>query len=172
MSEHNAQQGASPQQAQSVVNIAPGEGPAKDVNYDDFTKQLTDLEKQLESASTAEAMDALKQKISALEAEVAKKATKKSLSKKLSEMKKNMQPEDSDDGDDGDDGDEGDNGEDDGAEAEAAAAQAKGAPGVAKHSGKGIVATDAVQNNALSPGYDWFKDLMKANNTAKKNSFK
>ena len=162
MSEHNAQQGASPQQAQSVVNVAPGEGPAKPADYDDFVKQLTDLQKQLEDPTADVA--ALQKQVADLEAEVAKKATKRSLSKKISDMQKQMQPED--DGEDDNEDDE-DDSEDDDAEAETDTAEAQETPSVAKHSGKGIVAVDQLHGNALGENYGWFKDLMKANAKAR-----
>jgi len=141
LSEHDAQQGASPHKAQGVVNTAPGESAPKQVNYEDFMNQLTQLEKQINASDGSEAdMDALKKKVADLEGEVAKKATKRNLSKKLSDLQKQLQqPED---------------GDGEGTEAEGAEAEAK-------HSGKGIVAVDEIQRDALG-NYDWFKDMLKA----------
>jgi hypothetical protein len=138
LSEHNAQQGASPQQAQGVTNTAPGETAPKQVTYEDFMNQLTQLEKQINASDGSEAdMDALKKKVADLEGEVAKKATKRNLSKKLSDLQKQLQQP-----------------EDESEQAEEAAAEAK-------RSGKGIVAVDEIQRDALG-NYDWFKDMLKA----------
>ena len=147
LSEHDAQQGASPHQAQGVVNTAPGEQAPKQVTYEEFINQLTQLEKQIQSvpgASDAD-LDALKKKIADLEGEVARRATKKTLSKKLSELSKQLQQPKENVGD----------GEEAEGEAEADGAKAKRA------SGKGIVAVDEIQHDALG-NYDWFKDLLKA----------
>ena len=141
LSEHDAQQDASPHKAQGVVNTAPGETAPTQVTYDDFMNQLTQLEKQISDSSASEAeMDALKKKVADLEGEVGKRATKRNLSKKISDLQKQLQqPED-----------EGDGEQAEGAEAEAA-----------KHSGKGIVAVDEIQRDALG-NFDWFKDMLKA----------
>ncbi len=143
MSQLNAEQGASPQQAQGVVNTAPGESAPKQVNYEDFMNQLTQLEKQINASDGSEAdMDALKKKVADLEGEVAKKATKRNLSKKLSDLQKQLkQPEDESE--------------------QAESSEAEGAEAEAKRSGKGIVAVDEIQRDALG-NYDWFKDMLKA----------
>lgn len=140
LSERSIQQGASLHQAQGVTNVAPGEGKPTQVSYDDFLKQLQDLEKQINDpdASTVD-VDALKQKVADLETEVAKRATKKSLSKKISDLQKQLQDQDDDDG------------------AEDASGE------VAKRRcGKGIVAVDQLQTDVLGD-YKWFNDLQKAN---------
>ncbi len=67
---------------------------------------------------------------------MAKRATKRSLSKKLSELSRQLQ-------DDGEDGD--------GQETASASRHA---------SGKGIVAVDEMQRDAAG-NYDWFRDLLK-----------
>jgi hypothetical protein len=137
----NAQKDASPHQAQGVVNVAPGETAPKQVEYEDFMNQLTQLEKQITKSSASEAeLDALKKKVAELEGEVAKRATKRGLSKKLSDLTKQLQKPET-----GEEGEEG----------EAAEAAAK------KASGKGIVAVDEIQRDALG-NYDWFQDLLKA----------
>jgi hypothetical protein len=138
----NAEKDASPHQAQGVVNVAPGETAPKQVTYEDFMQQLQQLEKQITQSGASEAeMDALKKKVAELEGEVAKRATKKTLSKKISDLTKQLQqPEEK--------GEEAE-------EAETAEAEAK------KASGKGIVAVDEIQKDALG-NYDWFKDLLKA----------
>jgi hypothetical protein len=143
LSEHHAQQGASPHQAQGVVNVAPDETSPKQVTYEDFMQQLQQLEKEITQSSASESdIEALKKKVAELEAEVAKRATKRSLSKKISELSRQLQ-QPQDEGEEGDDGQE---------------AEAK----VTRHaSGKGIVAVDEMQRDALG-NYDWFKDLLKA----------
>jgi hypothetical protein len=139
----NAEKDASSHKAQGVVNVAPGEQAPKQVTYEDFLNQLQQLEnkiKQTPSASEAELTE-LTKKVSDLEAEIRKRATKKTLSKKISELTKQLQqPEE--------EGEESEEGE----EAEA---------GAKRVSGKGIVAVDEIQRDALG-NYDWFKDLLKA----------
>jgi hypothetical protein len=142
----NAEKDASPHQAQGVVNVAPGEGAPKQVEYQDLMNQLQQLEKQIgqtPGASEAE-VDALKKKVAELEAEVAKRATKKTLSKKLSDLQKQLQqPEE---------------------QAESAESAGEAQEAEAKRaSGKGIVAVDELQKDMLG-NYDWFKDLLKARN--------
>jgi DNA repair exonuclease SbcCD ATPase subunit len=140
LSEHNTQQSASPQRAQGVVYVAPGETSPKQVTYEDFMQQLQQLEKQITQTSAPEAeVEALKKKVAELEGEVAKRATKRSLSKKISELSKQLQ-QPQEDGNEGED-----------SEAESAR----------RASGKGIVAVDEMQRDALG-NYDWFKDLLKA----------
>jgi len=136
----NAQKDASPHQAQGVVNVAPGESAPKQQTYEEFMQQLQTLEKQITQSGASETeMEALKAKVAALEGEVGKRATKKTLSKKISDLTKQLQqPE-----------------EEKGEEGEAAEAVAK------KASGKGIVAVDEIQRDALG-NYDWFQDLLKA----------
>jgi hypothetical protein len=137
----NAQKDASPHQAQGVVNVAPGESAPKQQTYEEFMQQLQTLEKQITQSSASEAeLDALKKKVAELEGEVAKRATKRGLSKKLSDLTKQLQKPET-----GEEGEEG----------EAAEAAAK------KASGKGIVAVDEIQRDALG-NYDWFQDLLKA----------
>jgi hypothetical protein len=141
LSEHDSQTGASPHKAQGVVNVAPDETEPKQLTYEDFMQQLQTLEKQITQSSTSEAdVEALKRKVAELEDAVAKRATKRSLSRKISELSKQLQQQG--------DGEEG------GEEQETQQA--------ARHaSGKGIVAVDEVQRDALG-SYDWFKDLLKA----------
>jgi hypothetical protein len=143
LSEHNAQIGASPHQAQGVVNVAPGETEPKQLTYEDFMQQLQELERQITQSSSSDAdVEALKKKVAELEDAVAKRATKRSLSKKISELSKQLQQTQQDDEDEGD-------------EQENQTASTRHA------SGRGIVAVDEVQRDALG-NYDWFKDLLKA----------
>jgi hypothetical protein len=137
-----ADKDASPHQAQGVVNVAPGETAPKQVEYEDLMNQLQQLEKQITSTKAEDAeVDALKKKVADLEAELAKRASKKTLSKKISELSKRLAEIEGED-----------------AEAEAK----KGEEAEAKQTaGKGIVAVDELQRDALG-NYDWFKDLLKA----------
>ena len=168
MSEHNAQQDASSHTAgDGVVNTANPGGPGKQVEYPDYLKQLEDLTTQIEKADTAEAIQALQKKFDDLQAEVAKKATKKSLSKKVSDLQKKLKDGDDGNGDGEGNQDEEAEGKKDGegvegaGEAETAEGGKKKAE--AQHSfGKGLVAVDQLSPNALGNEYDWFKDLLKA----------
>ena len=143
LSEHNAQQGASPHSADNgdgVVNTAIPDGKGEPMTYQDFLQQLQDLERQInDSGASAADIEDLKKKVADLESEVAKRATKRSLSKKISDLNRQLQQ----------DGDE----QAEGAEAEAARRRA----------GRGIVAVDQLQSQGDVLGsYDWFKDLLKA----------
>jgi len=153
----NAQQAASPHQAQGVVNVAPGETAPKQVEYEDLMNQLTQLEnkiRQSPSASEAE-VDALNKKVAELESELSKRATKRSLSKKISELSKKLN-------------DEGINAEEGAEEAEEGDEDAgtKTAPEAKRASGHGIVAVDEANKDVLG-SYEWFKDIMKANSKLK-----
>jgi hypothetical protein len=139
-----ADKDASPHQAQGVVNVAPGETAPKQHTYEDFMQQLTQLEKKIRetpSASEAE-IEALESKYKALEAEIAKRVKKSTLSKKISELTKKLSHEEAEP-------------EEEGEEAKVPKAEAK------QVSGKGIVAVDEISRDMLG-NYDWFKDLLKA----------
>ena len=170
LSEQNAQQGASPHQAQGVVNMAPGETAPKQVEYQDLMNKLQDLQKQIMQSSEAD-IDALKKKVADLEAEVAKRATKKTLSKKISDLQRQLQqPEKGE--------------QDEEAEpAEAGEAKATGFPPkseegaeaeASRHaSGKGIVAVDELKKDIAGPDYDWFfKDILKAHKILRTEGFR
>ncbi len=123
--------------------MAPDEEQPKQVTYEDFMQQLQDLEKQITNSSNSEAdVEALKRKVAELEDAVAKKATKRSLSRKISELSKQLQQTQQDGDDNADD-------------------QESQANATRHASGKGIVAADEMQRDALG-NYDWFKDLLKA----------
>jgi hypothetical protein len=98
------------------------------------------LEKQInDSGASAADIEDLKKKVADLEAEVAKRATKRSLSKKISDLTRQLQQ----------DGDE---------QAENAEAEA-----TRRRAGRGIVAIDQLQTQSdVLSSYDWFKDLLKA----------
>jgi len=154
----NAQQAASPHQAQGVVNVAPSETAPKQVEYQDLMNQLTQLGdkiKKVPSASDAE-IEALKAKHAELEGELAKKATKRSLSKKISELSKKL----------GDEGIGAEEGAEEAQEEGEEDAKTKTAPEAKRASGHGIVAVDEANKDALG-GYEWFKDIMKANSKLK-----
>jgi len=141
-----ADEKASPQQAQAVVNVGPGEQAPKQVEYENLTRQLQELEKQIKGEQVSDAeVEALKKKVAELESEVAKRATKRSLSKKISELSKWLEKE----------------GEGEEAEAEEAKKGEAEAEEAKRTSGKGIVAVDEISRDILG-NYDWFKDLLKA----------
>jgi predicted RNase H-like nuclease (RuvC/YqgF family) len=107
-------------------------------------QQLQQLEKQITQSGASEAeVEALKRKVAELEGEVAKRATKKTLSKKISDLQKQLQQP-----------------EEESEEAEEAE-EAEEEKRAKKVSGKGIVAVDEIQRDALG-NYDWFEDLLKA----------
>jgi hypothetical protein len=144
--EQNAQQGASPHQAQGIVNVAPGEGAPKELTYQQYIDQLTQLKQQImqrPGASDAELND-LNKKIADLEGELARRAKKAELGKKISELSKRVGEEGSEEGEEGEEA----NG--------AGAAEAKHA------SGKGIVGAIEGSNPDSLGNFDWFKDLIKA----------
>jgi hypothetical protein len=169
LSEQNAQKGASPHQAQGVVNVAPGESTPKQVTYQELMDQVTKLEKQITegpSASDAE-LDTLKKRVAELESEIGKRATKRSLSKKISELsKKLVEPEEAEEGESSE------------VEAFEIPPKAKGTEAEAqknagKASGKGIVAVDELNKDTAGPDYDWFfKDILKANKMLQTQGFK
>jgi hypothetical protein len=156
----NAQQGGSAQQAQTsdgVVNTAPGETAPKPVDYVQLMNQLTELEKKINSPNATDAeIDAMKSKIASIEAEVAKKATKRNLAKKIGDLQKQLQEGD---GDGNDDGDQAESAEDAGSKAGSAEGAGK------KPTGKGVIANEEEHllpsaNSALNSG--WFNDILKA----------
>jgi len=162
LSEQNAQAKASPHQAQGVVNVAPGESTPKQVEYQDLMNQLQQLEKQIRegpSASDAE-LDTLKKRVAELESEIGKRATKRSLSKKISELSKKL-AEPAEEGEEGEEAEE----------ASKIPTLAEAQKNAGKASGKGIVAVDEIQKDALG-NYDWFKDILKAHKRLQTEGFK
>jgi hypothetical protein len=153
LSANNTQQASSAQKAADdlVVNTAQDAGSASSADYDQMMKQLTDLETKINAnpgASEAE-MDAMKSKVSELESEVAKRANKKTMSKKLADLKKQLS-ESSD--------------ESVGAN-EDVSENSEGAAKKAKATGKGLIADEMQQPQigSIFGNADWFKDLTKAN---------
>jgi hypothetical protein len=162
LSEHNAQAGASPHQAQGVVNVAPGESAQKELDYQQMMNQVTTLENQITQSPQASDAEnaALTKRLKALEAEIVKKATKKSLQKKIGELSKKLS-EEAEEGEEGEEGEEAKKGEE-GEEAEEGAkglgvrtAEAKRA------SGRGIISVEDGNKDVLG-NYAWFKDLIAA----------
>jgi predicted nucleic acid-binding Zn-ribbon protein len=155
----NAEQKASPQVAQATVNVAPGETSPKQVEYEDFMKQLEKLMEQIKGETSEEAIEALEAKVRALEAELAKRVKKATLSKKLSELSKRLAELEAKKGEEAEEAEEAEKEEEEAEEAKAPApvseAKKKGS------AGKGIVAVDALEKDVLA-NYDWFKDLLKA----------
>jgi hypothetical protein len=166
LSEQNAQAKASPHQAQGVVNVAPGESAPKQVTYQELMDQVTKLQKQLGdggAGATDSEIDALGKKIAEIEGELAKRAKKAELSKKLSDLTKQLQTptEQAESGE----AEAGSPPKAEGAEAEEAQKNA------GKASGKGIVAVDEIQKDVLG-NYDWFKDILKAHRMLQTQGFK
>lgn len=141
------EQQASPHQAQGVVNTAPGEQAPKQVTYEEYMQQLTQLEKQIRqggaAASDAE-IDAMTKKIADLEAEIAKRAKKGELSKKISELTQKL----------------GEPGQEEGQE-EGTTKPPKAEAEARRASGQGIVAVDEIKKDTLG-SYEWYQDLLKA----------
>jgi len=160
-----AEKDASPHQAQGVVNVAPGESAPKQVTYQELMDQVTKLQKQIGdggAGATDSEIDALGKKIADIEAELGKRAKKAELSKKLSDLTKQLQTP-TEQGESGD-GEAGFPPKAEGAEAEAQ-------KNAGKASGKGIVAIDEIQKDALG-NYDWFKDILKAHKMLQTQGFK
>jgi len=154
----NAEQKASPQVAQATVNVAPGEQSPKQVEYEDFMKQLEKLMEQIKGETSEEAIEALEAKVRALEAELAKRVKKATLSKKLSELSKRLAELEAKKGEEAEEAAEAEEAE----EAEEAKAPTPVSEAKKKGSaGKGIVAVDVLEKDVLA-NYDWFKDLLKA----------
>ena len=159
-----AEKDASPHQAQGVVNVAPGESAPKQVTYQELIDQVTKLQKQIGDggvSATDSEIDALGKKIADIEGELAKRAKKAELSKKISDLTKQLQTptENSESGE----GEAGFPPKAEGAEAEAQ-------KNAGKASGKGIVAVDEIQKDALG-NYDWFKDILKAHRMLQTQTF-
>jgi len=164
----NAQAKASPHQAQGVVNVAPGEGPAKQVTYEELTNQVVKLMDQIKTASDADIAD-LSKRVAEVEAEVAKRATKVGLTRKLTELSKKLS-ESAEDASDAKKGESAKKGEDGDAEELPGAPkgpkgpdQADTAESAQKAAGKGIISTAEMDQEASGPSAPWFKDLLKAN---------
>jgi hypothetical protein len=152
----NAEQKASPQVAQATVNVAPGETSPKQVEYEDFMKQLEKLMEQIKGETSEEAIEALEAKVRALEAELAKRVKKATLSKKLSELSKRLAELEAKKGEEAEEAEEAEEEEEEAkAPTPVSEAEKKGS------AGKGIVAVDVLEKDVLA-NYDWFKDLLKA----------
>lgn len=173
--QNNGQQATSPHQAQGVTNVAPGEGAPKQVTYDDLSNQVTKLWDQLKTAGTDAEIDALSKKVAEVEAEVAKRATKKGLTQKLNELSRKMSEsaKTAEDGaaKKGEDGASEGDGDDDGKKPVPQAESAESAG--RKATGKGIISSkelDVEQNgvNENGPSAPWFQDFLKANAAQKK----
>jgi hypothetical protein len=177
MSELNAQNNASSDKTHqaAIVNTGGGEKPGKDESYEDIMSQLEKLSEAVKSCGgSGNEMADLNKKVDDLTGEVAKRATKRSLSMKISALQKQLQQ----DGDDDDDDAEAEGAEAEGAEAEGAkgkkgkksdACKREGSKAEGKAHGKGIVATDELKKDAAASALncEWFKDLLKANNKMK-----
>lgn len=168
--QQNAQQKASPHQAQGIVNVAPGEGPPKELTYQQYVDQLTQLKQQImqkPGASDAELND-LQSKIADLEAEAARRAKKAELGKKISALEKRLSEAGEDAG-----GDAGETANGDSAKQGQEDADGAGSGAEAKRaSGKGIVgAIEGSSPDALGD-FRWFNDLLKASRKLSAGGFK
>jgi len=169
--QQTAQQASSPHKAQGVVNTNNGQGESapSQVNYADFMKELEGLQNQIASDDDAEA-DAMRAKIAALQKQVANRATKQQLGKKISDLQQQLDSgsgaaEDAEEPDGDEDGTTNENlvdTSDDGAVSSKTSHKA---------TGKGMIGTDAERNQPGMAGettmsvfgnIDWFKDVAKA----------
>jgi hypothetical protein len=170
--QQTGQQEASPHQAQGVVNVAPGEGAPKQVTYDELTNQVTKLMDQLKTAGTDAEIEALGKKVAEIEAEVAKRATKKGLTQKLNELSRKMS-ESAADAADAESAKKGKKGEGagDGEAEDLPGSPSKKAPDQAETAesakqkvlGKGLISNEELDREQNGPTAPWFKDLLKAN---------
>jgi hypothetical protein len=144
---------ASPHQAQGIVNVAPGEQAPKQVTYEEMMTRLTQVENKLRetpSASDAE-VEALTKKVAELEADLAKRATKRNLSKKIADLGKKL----------ADQGIGAEETREEGEQEGKVPTIPKGENEAKRATGQGIVAIEEVRKDALG-NMDWFKDLCKA----------
>jgi hypothetical protein len=177
--QEKGQQGASPHRAQdaTIVNVAPGEGAPKQHTYNDLSNQVTKLMDQIKTAGDADIAE-LSKRVAEVEAEVAKKATKVGLTRKLTELSKKLS-EDAADAEadaarkgetaesakkgkkgDGGDADTEDDGED-GIRGPKAPEQAETA--ARKPLGKGLISNAEMDQEMNGPSSPWFRDILKAN---------
>jgi hypothetical protein len=170
LSAQNGQQAASPHQAQGVVNVAPGEGPPKQVTYDELTNQVIKLMDQIKTAGTDAEIDALGKKIADIEAELGRKATKKGLTQKLTELSRKLSEsaadaqENAKRAEDAKKGKKGDGDAEDLPGAPKGPDQAETAESAGrKATGKGIISTQEMDTEQNGPSAPWFKDILKAN---------
>jgi hypothetical protein len=156
----DGQQTASPHQAQGVVNVAPGEGAPKQVTYDELTNQVVKLMDQLKTAGTDAEIEALNKKVADIEAEVAKRATKTALTRKLTELSKKM----SESAADAAEAKSAKKGQGDGDAEEKPPPQAETAESAGhKAPGKGLISNEELDTEQNGPTSPWFKDILKAN---------
>jgi hypothetical protein len=168
LSAKDGQQAASPHQAQGVVNVAPGEGAPKQVTYDELTNQVVKLMDQIKSAGTDAEIEALGKKIAEVEAEVAKRATKKGLTQKLNELSKKMSESvaDAADAESAKKGKMGENGDAEnspGPHGKKPPDKAETAESATRNAhGKGLISNEDMDQEQNGPSAPWFKDLLKA----------
>jgi hypothetical protein len=159
----NAQAKASPHQAQGIVNVAPGETAPKQVEYQDLMNQLTTLENQIKqgpSGGSDAENDAMAKRVSDMEGELARRAKRAELGKKISDLTQKLGDSGIGAGEDAEDAGSDGDGQDGAGSDGTKQSEAKRA------SGHGIVAVDEANKDVLG-GYEWFKDIMKANTKLK-----
>ena len=153
----DAQKEASPQQAQAVVNVDPGESSPspKPVEYEELMRQLEKLMPQIkgdEAKKLARKLSDLARRLKAIEAEAAKKGEEAEEAEEAEAEEAKRAEEAKKTG------------------AEAGEAKSEPEPESeaeeaeeAKAKGKGIVAIEeAGAGKDILADYDWFKDLLKA----------
>jgi hypothetical protein len=141
MSQPNLEANASSVQAQTQPSSLTAGKKAGDLTYQELMDQMQSLNNQIETASDAE-IEGIKTKISEIDAEVGKRATKKALTQKLNELSRKLS-ESTEDTED-----------------------ACNKPAASKHApkGQGIIAT---QEPVQGANLGWFQDLLKANSKLK-----
>ena len=175
-----AQQASAPHQAQGITNTNNGEGETAptQVNYNDYMNQLEQMQNQLTMNDAIEA-EAMKAKIAALQKQIANRATKQQLGKKISDLQQQLQspPPSAEAGDANTSEDDGDGDGDDDAEgvnpmlvnSDDGAVSSKTSK---KATGKGFVQSPNPRDNqqgimgdqtmGVFGNIDWFKDVAKA----------
>ena len=157
--QQNAQQKASPHEAQGVVNVAPGENAPKELTYQEYMDQLSQLQKQImqrPGASDAE-LDSLNKKIADLEAELTRRAKKTEAIRKINELSKKLSEE--------------------AAETTAKTEEDEEANDTvteeaARAHGKGVVGSIEESNQQGLANFDWYKDLIKASRKLNAGGFR
>jgi len=159
LSGQNAQQEASPHKTQ-VVPLGQGESAPTQVTYQDLMNQVTSLQKQMGASDASDSeIDTLNKKVAELEGELAKRAKKSELSRRVAELGRKLSSE-AEEGEEDGDGD-GNGGPKPNGPIDVVSEEGKRAK---KATGKGVVAIEEVDKSGLKgPEYDWFsKDLLKA----------
>jgi chemotaxis protein histidine kinase CheA len=149
----NADQKPSPQVAQ--VNVAPEEQAPKPVDYEELIKQFEKLLPQMkaeEAKKLSKKLSELARRVKALES--AKKSEEAEEAEETEEAKKSEEAEEAKEAEEAEETEETEEAK---KKAPSPVSEAKKKSSV----GKGVVAVDALEKDALA-NYEWFKDLLKA----------